>query len=99
MNKKLYTNKEAFDIHRTRKHQTPDSFYDQLMVAWFALREDWFEEMDRTKVMKYPWRDKKVKEGEAVAEKYIDPLIKGDKKAGKEFPSFMYRKYPNEVDS
>ena len=62
MNKKLYTNREAFDIHRTTKHQTPSSVYDQLMVARFALREDWFEEMGRTKVLKYPWGDKKIKE-------------------------------------
>ena len=49
--------------------------------------------------MKYPWGDKKVKEGEAVAERYIDPLNKGDKKAKKEFESFIHRKYTNEVDS
>jgi hypothetical protein len=99
MNKKLYTSREAFDIHRTRKHRTPASLYDQLMVARFALQESWFEEMGRVKVMKYPWGDKKVKEGEAVAERYIDPLNKGDKKAKKEFESFIHRKYPNEVDS
>ena len=68
MNKKLYTNREAFDIHQTRKHKTPSSLYDQLMVAHFALREDWFEEMGRMKVLKYPWGDKKVKEDEAVVE-------------------------------
>ena len=69
------------------------------MVARFALREDWFEELDRTRVQKYPWGDKKVKEDEAVAEKYLDPLTKGDKKAENEFQSFMHRKYPNEVDN
>ena len=98
-NKKLYTNREAFDIHQTRKHKTPSSLYDQLMVARFALREDWFEEMGRMKVLKYPWGDKKVKEDEAVVEKYIDPLTKGDKKAESEFQSFIHRKYLNEVDN
>ena len=69
------------------------------MVARFALQESWFEEMGRVKVMKYPWGDKKVKEGEAVADRYIDALNKGDKKAKQEFESFIHRKYPNEVDS
>ena len=99
MNKKLYTNREPFDIHLTRKHQAPSSVYDQLMVVRFALREDWFEEMGRTTVLKYPWGDKTVKEDEAVAEKYLDPLTKGDKKAESEFQSFIHRKYPNELDS
>ena len=99
MNKKLYTCKEGFDIHRTKKHRTPPSLYDQLMVAQFALREEWFLEKKRSDVMKYPWGDKKVKEGETVAEKYIDPLEKGEEKAESEFKSFLHRKYPNDVDS
>ncbi len=91
MNKKLYTNREAFDIHWTREHQTPSSTYNQLMVAHFALGEDWFEGLGRMRVLKNPWGDKKVKEDEAVAGKYLDPLTKGDKKAVNEFQSFMHR--------
>lgn len=96
MNKKLYTSKEAFDIHGTRKHRTPPSLYDQLKVAQFAIQEEWFEEKGREKVKKYPWADKKLK-GESVSDKYIDPIKKGDEKAKKEFDSFLHRKYPNEL--
>ena len=98
MNKKVYTDKEAFDIHRTRKHRTPSSLHDQLKVAQFALKEEWFLEKGRMSVKKYPWGDKKVKDGDAVTSKYIDPLTKGEKKAKEEFPSFLHRKYPNEMN-
>ena len=65
-----------------------------------ALREDdWFKEMGRMKVLKYLWGDKKVKEDEAVKEKYLDPLTKGDKKVECEFQPFIHRKYLNESDS
>ena len=42
MNREMYKNHEAFDVHRTSKHKTPTSVYDQLKVAQFATKENWF---------------------------------------------------------
>ena len=40
----MYKSRGAFDIHNTTKHKKPSSVYDQLKVAQFALKEEWFEE-------------------------------------------------------
>ena len=50
---------------------------DSSSVRWALREDDWFKEMGRMKVLKYLWGDKKVKEDEAVKEKYLDPLTKG----------------------
>ena len=45
MNRTMYKSRDAFDIHNTnKKHKKPSSAYDQLKVAQFALKEEWFEE-------------------------------------------------------
>ena len=97
LNRNVYKSRQAFDIHNTRKHRVPDSTYDKLRVAQFALREKWSEDNDRKEVLKYPWGNVQCKEGEPVPKKYIDALEKGDTKAEKEFRPFLYRKYPNQM--
>ena len=44
MNRTMYKSRDAFDIHNTKKHKKPSSVHDQLKVAQFALKEEWFEE-------------------------------------------------------
>lgn len=97
MNRKMYKSREAFDIHRTKKHQKPSSLYDQMKVAQFAIREMWFEKNSSCVVKKYPWGDKVFKEDENVASKYLDAIRKGEEKVNSEFVSFLYRKFPNEM--
>ncbi len=48
MNREMYRSREAFNIHATQKHKTPSSVLDQIKVAQFALKEEWFENDDRT---------------------------------------------------
>jgi hypothetical protein len=50
--------------------------YDQLKVAQFVLKQEWFESNERTAVFKYPWADKKIK-GEKVPSKYENVLEQG----------------------
>lgn len=97
INRSVYKSKEAFDIHRTKKHCKPSSLYDQLKVAQFALRHKWFS-CKATPIYKYPWGDKTFKDGETVAEKYLDATAKGRSKIKDEFNSFLHRKFPNEVN-
>ena len=97
LDRNMYKSREAFDIHRTRKHCTPSSLYDQLKVAQFALKEEWFVDKERTLVPKYAWGDKVVKEGESVSARYIDAKLKGKEKLVKEFTAFLHRKFPNEM--
>jgi hypothetical protein len=59
--------------------------YDQLKVAQFVLKQEWFESNERTAVFKYPWADKKIKEGEKVPSKYENVLEQGEVKASNEF--------------
>ena len=97
MNRKMYKSREAFDIHRTKKHQKPSSLYDQIKVAQFATREMWFEKNSSRVEKKYPWGDKVFKEDENVASKCLDAIRKGEEKVNSEFVSFLYRKFPNEM--
>ena len=97
MNRNMYKHREAFNVHNTKKHKKPSSVYDQLKVAQFALKEEWFVKKDRKEVPRYSYGDKKVKDGEKVTSKYIDALAKGETKASSEFKSFLHRKYPNEM--
>lgn len=89
MNRTMYKNREAFNIHNTKKHQKPSSMYDSLKVAQFALRENWFASLGREEVKKYS--------DAPVQLKYIDPLTMGNKKAKEEFISFLHRKFPNQM--
>ena len=96
-NWQMYKHRGSFDIHNTKKHKKPPSLYDQLKVAQFVIRQEWFESLQRTIVPKYAWADKKVKEGEKVPDKYVNVLDKGEAKASSEFTAFLHRKYPNEM--
>jgi hypothetical protein len=75
MNRKMYKSREAFYIHRTKKHQKPPSLYDQMKVAQFAIREMWFERNSSSVVKKYLWGDKVFKEDEKVASKYLNAIL------------------------
>ena len=97
MNREMYRSREAFNIHATQKHKTPSSVLDQMKVAQFALKEEWFENDDRTIVKRYPWADKDCAPGDEVPPKYINAYSKGDKKAKLEFTSFLHRKFPNDM--
>jgi hypothetical protein len=61
--------------------------YDQLKVAQFALKQEWFESNERTAVFKYKRAraDKKIKEGEKVPSKYENVLEQGEVEASNEF--------------
>lgn len=96
IDRNVYKSKQAFDIHRTKKHCKPSSLYDQLKVAQFA-QENWFG-CNSTPILKYPWGDKEFKDGETVAERYLDATQKGRSKIKTEFKSFLHRKFPNELD-
>ena len=97
MNRQMYKGRAAFDVHNTRKHKKPASIYDQLRVAQFAMKEEWFQSRNRDCVLKYAWADKKCKEGEKVQSKYIDAMKKGEIKAKNEFKAFLQRKFPNDM--
>lgn len=97
MNRQMYKGREAFDVHNTRKHKKPPSLYDQLKVAQFVMREEWLVPSNRGGVLKYPWADKKCKEGEVVPSKTVDAMKKGEIKAQDEFESFLHRKFPNDM--
>jgi len=97
MNKSMYKSRDAFNVHNTKKHKKPSSIYDQLKVAKFAIREAWFTSKERGIITKYPWGETRVKQGDKIAEKYVNALAKGDKKAEKEFQYFLQRKFPNDM--
>ena len=97
MNRQMYKGRAAFDVHNTRKHKKPASMYDQLKVAQFAIKEEWFHSGNQDCVLKYAWADKKCKEGEKVQSKYIDAMKKGEIKAKSEFEAFLQRKFPNDM--
>jgi hypothetical protein len=97
MSRAMYKSRDAFDIHNNKKHKKHSSIYDQLKVAQFALKEEWFEEKGTETVEKYPWADKKLKPGELVSPRYINSYQKGQEKAKIEFPGFLHRKYPNDM--
>ena len=97
INREMYKNREAFDVHRTSKHKTPTSVYDQLKVAQFATKENWFGNERRKSVIKYQWGDKQVETGATVAPKYIRAYQKGCEKAKQEFPGFLQRKFPSNM--
>jgi len=97
MNRKMYKSREAFDIHRTRKHHSLSSFYDQMRVAQFVLKEEWFVNKGRTTVKAYSWCNHTCKEGEMVPKKYQNALEKGDKKAKSDYLSYLHRKHPNDM--
>ena len=62
-------------------HKTPSSVLDQMKVAQFALKEEWFENDFRTVVKRYPWADKDCVPNDEVPPKYIDAYSKGDENA------------------
>lgn len=93
--KKMYKSKEAFDIHSTKKHCKPSSFYDKLKIAQFAISEDWFENSKRADAKFYQWEES-LSDSTTVPNKYLNILEKGDIKAKEEFQSFLLRKFPNE---
>lgn len=97
MNRKMYKGRQAFDIHRTRKHHKPSSFLDQMRVAQFALGEKWFQNLKREEIKAYPWAGHECKDGETVPSKYVNAVEKGNKKAEKDYSSFLLRKFPNET--
>lgn len=97
MNRQMYKCRESFNIHTTKKHKKPPSLYDQLKVAQFVLKQEWFESYERTAVFKYPWADKKFKGEEKVPSKYENVLEQGEVKASNEFNSFLHRKFPNDM--
>ena len=96
-NRQMYKGREAFDIHNTKKHKKPPSVYDQLKVAKFAMKEEWFVSKGREVVLKYAWADKKCDDGEKAQSKCIDVMEKGELKAKEEFNSFLERKFPNDM--
>ncbi len=97
MNRKMYKSREAFDVHRTSKHKTPTSVYDQLKVAQFATKEKWFTNEGREHVMKYQWGDKQFEADATVVPKYIRAYQKGCQEAEQEFPGFLQRKFPSDM--
>jgi hypothetical protein len=97
LNRKMYKSRDAFDIHRTRKHHTPSSLYDQLRVAQFAIREAWFVNKNRGSAKAYSWSTHACKDDEAVPKKYMKALEKGEKKAESELISYLHRKHPNDM--
>ena len=97
MNREMYKNREAFDVHRTSKHKTPQSVYDQLKVTQFATKENWFSNEGRKHVIKYQWGDKQFEAGATVVPKYIRAYQKGCQKAEQEFPGFLQRKFPSDM--
>lgn len=97
MNRNMYKNREAFNVHNTRKHEKPSSFYDQLKVAQFVLKEQWLMNKDRKDVLKYSWGEKKGKSSDKVPAKCINAIEKGNTKASGEFNSFLQRKFPNDM--
>jgi len=97
MNRNMYKHREAFNVHNTKKHKKPSSVYDQLKVAQFALKEEWFVNKGRTTVKAYSWSNHTCKEGEMVPKKYQNALEKGDKKAKSDYLSYLHRKHPNDM--
>ena len=97
MNRQMYRSREAFNIHDTKKHKTPSSVFDQMKVAQFALKEEWFKNDQREVVKRYPWADKDCAPGDEVPPKYINAYSKGEEKAKLEFKSFLHRKFPNDM--
>ena len=97
MNREMYKNCEAFDVHRMSKHKTPQSVYDQLKVAQFATKENWFSNEGRKHVIKYQWGDKQFEAGATVVPKYIRAYQNGCQKAEKEFPGFLQHKFPSDM--
>ena len=95
MNKTMYKSREAFDVHHTKKHKKPSSLYDQLKVAQFVAKQNWFTNK-KTPIYRYQWGDKVFKDKETVADKYVDAIQKGQIKI-EEFQSFLQRKFPNDV--
>ena len=96
-NQQMYKGREAFDIHNTKKHKKLPSVYNQLKVAKFAMKEEWFVSKGREIVFKYAWADKKYNEGEKVQSKCIKAMEKGELKAKHKFNSFPQRKFPNDM--
>ena len=90
----MYSNKDAFDVHPTKKHHEQSPFPDQLKGMWFCLREGFFDySQGRTEIFECP------KQPDSTQPKYVPKSCvsvyqKGLKKVKDNFNRKLHECFP-----
>ena len=93
--RKVHMSKAGLDIHCTKKHSVPDSFPDQLKVAWFCLKEQFFLANKSRQLKKIPSHRYIGRSGEAVRSDKVDVYSKGIEKVKKAFGQKLFQIFPD----
>ena len=74
-----------------KKTSIPDSTIDQIKIAWFAIREEWFCDKRRTEVVSYPSNKKDLPTEKQDCQHVLD---KGRELLRKDFKEMRCRLFP-----
>ena len=89
-----YSNKDAFDVHPTKRHKEESPFPDQLKGMWFCLKEGFFDYVQgRTEILQCP------KQPDSTQPKYVPNSCvsvyqKGIKKVQDNFKRKLHECFP-----
>ena len=87
--------KNAYEVHSRKKTSIPDSTIDQIKIAWFAIREEWFCDKRRTEVVSYPSNKKDLPtEKQKLRKDCQHVLDKGRELLRKNFKEMRCRLFP-----
>ena len=87
--------KNAYEVHSRKKTSIPDSTIDQIKIAWFAIREEWFCDKRRTEVVSYPSNKKDLPtEKQKLRKDCQHVLDKGRELLRKNFKEIRCRLFP-----
>ncbi len=95
---------KGFELNKTTARSKPDSLPDRLKICWFAMKEKWFDNLERRNVNKYEHNCKSVDVSSdstgIVENKFLDVLSKGEKYIREKyirenFKQLLLRLFPN----
>ena len=90
---------KGFDLNKATARSKPDSLPDRLKICWFAIKEQWFDNLERKNIKKYGHNSKAVDVSPdsvgIVENKFLDVLSKGKKYIRENFKELLLRLFPN----
>ncbi len=89
-----YSNKDAFDVHPTKRHQEQSPFPDQLKGMWFCLKEGFFDyAQGRKEILQCP-KQADSTQPKCVPNPCVSVYQKGIKKVQENFNRKLHECFP-----
>lgn len=90
---------KGFELNKATSRSKPDSLPDRLKICWFAMKEKWFDNLERRNVNKYAHNTKTVGVSsdsiDIVENKFLDVISKGKKYIRENYKELLLRLFPN----